>query len=200
MSTNHQDSTNTLWYMFSSPIDDQLKNKSFSGELWAPQRPYQVLHSLVVDLRPPSLPWKKVCRKLWSIKRMIWMFLIRMSVYAHYLFPKKKVELTHVMASSYQGLFQYRNKDQVWDFQMLPASNQKWRCLVSQDRATTTITEKIAKLPEFPWPLRARVGPPVPQQVCAQAEKGHLQSSNQCGWKVAGPLLPIKLSLHILGQ
>lgn len=41
------------------------------------------------------------------------MFLIRMSVYTHYLFPRKKVELIHVMASSYQGLFQYRNKDQV---------------------------------------------------------------------------------------
>lgn len=54
MSINHQDSTNTL--SFSSPIDDQLKNKSFSGELWAPQRPYQVQHSLVVDLHPPSLP------------------------------------------------------------------------------------------------------------------------------------------------
>lgn len=56
MSVNHQDSTNTLSYMFSSPTDDQLKNRSFSGELWAPQRPYQVQHSLVVDLHPPSLP------------------------------------------------------------------------------------------------------------------------------------------------
>ena len=42
-----------------------------------------------------------------------------------------RIEPTCGLVPSYQGLFQYLNKDQVGDFQMLPTSNQKWHCLIS---------------------------------------------------------------------
>lgn len=104
MSINHQDSTNIFSSMFGSPSYDQLKNSY-----------------------PPSLLWKETQKafiyKIYDLN----VFHLYFCVWSLLVSQEERVELTqsfsHVLVLSYQGLFQYLNKDRVWNFQMLSASN-----------------------------------------------------------------------------